>query len=211
MGVDDSNSKLGYIYYENNSKNSVLKEEVSFTSMRGLEVFGEPFRKGPIKVEVPAGENRIILLDMVDKEYIFKCEYYSTIQKSIDEVKEILKEKGEKKQIRFDGKDHQIYYYVYGDEGGYLWMFENESTKTTFDGTFYFSFNNLKIEGRKLTPEDQYKVRLQPGEKIYMRMYVDDISKSWGYKSKLSFKVEEDFSDETELINKIYSEGEIQQ
>ena len=210
MGVEDANTKLGYIYYENNSKSSTLKEEISLIDIEGLEVIGYSYTPRSMKVVVPPGESKIILLNQIRKAYVFKVEYYTSIVRSESDLKRQVKIRGEKKQISFDSKLQDIYYYVYDDGDGYLWMFENESEDIIFNGTFHFNLRNLIIPENKHKIIDDYEVHLNPGEKSYMRMNIVDISKPWGYKCKLSFNIEDDLSNEKKLIEKIYAEGELQ-
>ena len=42
LNVDEEKTKYGYLYYENNSKHSTLKEEVSFQDMHGINIIGYP-------------------------------------------------------------------------------------------------------------------------------------------------------------------------
>lgn len=83
---------------------------------------------------------------------------------------EVVRVKGEQKQIRFDGKDHDIYYYVYDDGDGYVWMFENNSDDIIFEGTFYYTLNNLRIVDKEANGGSEWKVKLNPKERSYMRM-----------------------------------------
>lgn len=71
LNVDEENTKYGYLYYENNSKHSTLKEEVSFGDLRGINVLGH-LGKRSIHIEVGPGSNHIIVLDQVGKEYVMK-------------------------------------------------------------------------------------------------------------------------------------------
>ena len=80
-------------------------------------------------------------------------------------------------------------------------MFENKTEKTFFDGTFYFKLDNMEIEG---DPEaTQWRVKLRPGRKIFKRLKMSDLTKSWGYSYKYQFKCREHIMDERTLIRKI--------
>lgn len=210
LAMDEDNTKFGYLYYENNSEESTLKEEVAFEELEGVIIMGHKGKKS-VHVEVPPGENEIILLDQIERQYLMKCEYYSSIHKSMHDLKELVKQKGEKKQIKFDGKAHQIFYYVYDDGDGYIWMFENESDDIIFEGTFYYTLNNLKIADKEAKGGNEWKVKLDPGEKSYMRMDAVDITQSWGYKCKCSFHCLEDISTDDKIIEKTLEKGEKQQ
>jgi hypothetical protein len=184
--IDEDKTRYGYLYYENNSKDSTIKEEVFFEQLKGVIVQGHHGKKS-VHVEVGPGENELIVLDQINKEYIMKCEYYTSIHKSTESLKDLVKEKGEKKQITFDGKAQDVFYYVYDDGDGYVWMFENDSKDTIFEGTFIYTLNNLRITDHKDKDSNEWKVKLQPGEISYMRMDAIDITNSWGYKCKCSF------------------------
>jgi len=51
------------------------------------------------------------------------------------------------------------------DGSGYLWMFENRTQKTYFDGTYQFKLDNMKIEGDEGAIE--WRIKLGPGERIF--------------------------------------------
>jgi hypothetical protein len=211
LAIDETNTKLGYLYYENNSEESTLKEEVLFTELEGVAVMGNKRKGNSVHVEVPPGENLVVVLNQISKQYVMKCEYFTSIHKSMHDLKELVKKKGEKKQIKFGGQAHDIFYYVYDDGDGYIWMFDNESDDITFEGTFYFTLNNLKIAEEGAEGSSEWKVKLKPREKSYMRMDAVDITKSWGYKCKCSFHCSDDVSTDDKLIDKIYEQGEKQQ
>lgn len=205
VGIDEENSRFGYIYYENNSEGSILKEEICFTDIQGLEAVDFP-KKPSAKVEVGPGEHKLVLLDQLKKGYVLKCEYYTSIHQSTESLKDLVKVKGERKQIIFGDKPQQMYYYVLENGDGYTWMFENESESSIFDGTFHFTLKNLEIADSE--EKSSWKINLKPGKRIYMRMNTLDITKAWGYKCKLSFRISEDVSDERKLFQKLFDEGE---
>jgi hypothetical protein len=129
----------------------------------------------------------------------------------MSDLKQVVKEKGERKQVTFDSKKQDIYYFVYDDGDGYVWMFDNESEDVIFEGTFYYTLNNLNIVGAKEDKPDEWQVKLRPGETSYMRMDTVDITKSWGYKCKCSFQCDEDISSKDKIIEKVLEKGERQQ
>lgn len=208
--IDENKTKYGYLYYENNSEESTLKEEVEFVQLEGISIMGHQGKKN-LHVEIPPGENKIFVLNQTERQYLMKCEYYTSIHKSMEDLKELVKQEGEKKQIKFDGRAHDIYYYVYDDGDGYIWMFENESAEIIFEGTFFYTLNNLEIADKDARGGSEWKVKLKPGEKSYMRMDAIDITKSWGYKCKCSFHCTEDISSEDKIIEKVLQKGECQQ
>jgi len=205
IGIDEDKSRFGYIYYENNSDGSTLKEEICFTDIRGLVAVDYP-RKLSAHIEVGPGEQKLVLLDQLKKSYILKCEYYTSIHQSTESLKDLVKLKGERKQIIFGDKPQRMYYYVLDNGDGYTWMFENESESTIFDGTFHFTLTNLEIVDAE--EKSSWKIHLKPGKRIYMRMNTVDITKAWGYKCKLSFRITEDLSNEDKLLQKLWEEGE---
>lgn len=79
-----------------------------------------------------------------------------------------IKEKGKKSQIEYEGKAYDIFFYVLKNGNGYLWYFENETQTSTFDATFYFKLENLKLirqdEKDKERPENEARVRIKPQE-----------------------------------------------
>lgn len=210
LAIDEDKTKYGYLYYENNSKESTLKEEVAFEQLEGVIIQGHHGKKS-VHIEVPPGENKLIVMDQIEKQYIMKCEYFTSIHKSMHDLKDLVKTKGERKQIKFDGKAHNIFYYVYDDGDGYIWMFENESEDIIFEGTFYYTLNNLKIADKEAKGGNEWKVKLNPGEKSYMRMDAVDITQSWGYKCKCSFHCLDDISTDDKIIQKALEQGEKQQ
>jgi hypothetical protein len=208
LGIDESYTKLGYLYYENNSKESTIKEEVTFIEHSGISIIGDD--NNVINVEVPPGEQRIYILDQVGKTYTMKCGYFTSIHKPDRDVEKNIKLIGEKKQIKFGEDLHEIFYYVKETDDGYFWMFENETDDIIFEGKFIYTLNNLKI-----TPiqekSDEHKVTLKPGEKKYMRMIMIDNHRSWGYKCKCAFHCDHDISTEHKLIDQVLKHGEKQQ
>lgn len=56
VNIDESTTKYGYIYYENNSKEATLKEEVAFEQLQGVSILGHEGKKS-LHVEVPPGEH----------------------------------------------------------------------------------------------------------------------------------------------------------
>jgi len=210
LSIDETKTKYGYLYYENNSVESILKEEVEFEQLEGVIIM-EHSGKRKLHVEVQPGEHKIFVLNQIEKQYLMKCEYYSSIHRSTKDLIDLVKVKGEKKQIKFDGKAHDIYYYVYDDGDGYIWMFDNESKDYIFEGTFFYTLNNLKISDEEAKGGSEWKVCLNPGERSYMRMDAIDITKSWGYKCKCSFHLKDDISTSQKLIKKVKDQGERQQ
>jgi hypothetical protein len=208
LGIDESETKLGYLYYENNSKESTLKEEVTFVEHSGVNIIGHD--DSIVNVEVPPGEQRIFILDQVSKKYSMKCAYFTSIHKPDRDVGKDIELKGEKKQIKFGDELHEIYYYVMETDDGYIWMFENKTDDIVFEGNFIYTLNNLKISESQ-EKSDQYKVTLQPGEKKYMRMIMVDVHQSWGYKCKIAFHCDQDISTDDKLIDKVIKHGEKQQ
>ena len=93
---------------------------------------------------------------------------------------------------------YEIFFYIMNDGSGYLWMFENRTQKTYFDGTFQFKLDNMKIEGDEGAIE--WRVKLGPGERIFKRLKMVDLTQSWGYKYSYSFKCREAIADEKTLI-----------
>lgn len=187
MGVEDTKTRYGYLYYENNSKESVLKEDIKFSEIDGIEIIGHQISKRGLHVEVQPGEHEIFVLKQVTGQFLLKLSYFSSIHRSTKELIDLVKLKGVQKQIKFGETNHDIFYYVYDDGDGYIWMFDNQSSDVIFEGTFFYTLDNLKIVDCKPEAPDQWKVSLQPGERSYMRMDAVDITRSWGYKCKCSF------------------------
>eukprot|EP00343_Euplotes_focardii_P000425 CAMPEP_0205801662 /NCGR_PEP_ID=MMETSP0205-20121125/3708_1 /ASSEMBLY_ACC=CAM_ASM_000278 /TAXON_ID=36767 /ORGANISM="Euplotes focardii, Strain TN1" /LENGTH=301 /DNA_ID=CAMNT_0053066749 /DNA_START=77 /DNA_END=978 /DNA_ORIENTATION=- len=111
-----------------------------------------PYGGDSVEVKVKPGENKIILLNRQDRGCSFNSTYYTTLIKPIDNTLSVIKTKGKKHQIEYNGEEYEVFYYVYKDGNGYLWYFENISDKSddqrsyTFDGTFYFKLENLEID-----------------------------------------------------------------
>lgn len=210
LSIDESTTKFGYLYYENNSKESTLKEEVAFEKLQGVEILGYEGNTS-LHVEVLPGEHWIFVLNQTEKQFIMKCQYYTSIHQSMESLMDIVKIKGEQKQIKFDGKEHDIFYYVYDDGDGYVWMFENNSDDIIFEGTFYYVLNNLRIVDKAAQGGSEWKVKLNPKERSYMRMDWVDITQTWGYKWKCSFHCSDDITSEDKIIEKVIQKGEKQQ
>ena len=210
LNIDETTDKYGYLYYENNSKESTLKEEVEFEQLEGVTVLDNEGKRS-LHVEVLPGEHKIFVLNQTDKQFIMKWQYYTSIHKSMENLMDQVKVKGEQKQIRFDGKNHEIYYYVYDDGDGYIWMFENESDDVIFEGTFYYVLNNLRIVDKDAIGGNEWRVKLNPKQRSYMRMDCIDITKTWGYKWKCSFHCSDDITNEEKIIDKVIKKGEKQQ
>jgi len=106
-------------------------------------------------------------------------------------------------------KIYEIFFYIMNDGSGYLWMFENRTQKTYFDGTYQFKLDNMKIEGDEGAIE--WRIKLGPGERIFKWLKMVDLTQSWGYKYSYSFKCREAISDEKTLIRKIKERGKKKQ
>jgi len=210
LKIDEDKTKLGYLYYENNSKDSTLKEEVVFEHLDGVVILGHPKQK-KLHIEVGPGENKIYVLNQVEKQYLMKCDYFTSVQKSMESLEQLVRQKGEKKQIKFDGITHDIYYYVYDDGDGYVWMYENLSEDIIFEGTFFYTLNNLRIANKEANGGSEWHVKLKPKERSYMRMDTIDITQTWGYKCKCSFHCADDISTEDKVLEKVLAKGEKQQ
>lgn len=205
LAIDEKDTKLGYLYYENNSKDTTLIEKVDFINLSGINIIGGD--DNIVNVEVPPGEHKVFILDQISKAYTMKCGYFTSFHKSDKSLKQDIKTKGEKNQIKFGDDYHHIYYYVLSTSDGYLWMFENETDDIIFEGRFIFTLNNLFIVDNQ-GDLNEFKITLKPGEKRYMRMDTVDVAKSWGYKCKLVSHCDQDVSTEDKLIRKIIQKGE---
>jgi len=71
-------------------------------------------------------------------------------------------------------KIYEIFFYIMNDGSGYLWMFENRTQKTYFDGTYQFKLDNMKIEGDEGAIE--WRIKLGPGERIFKWLKMVDLT-----------------------------------
>lgn len=187
FSITESKAEYGFLYYENNSKETILREKVKFGELENLKIM-PPYGGDSVEVKVLPGQNELIVLNREDRGCSFNCTYYTTLIRPIEDSLREVKKTGKKNQIEYNGEKYDIFYYVYKDGSGYLWYFENESPSIFFEGTFYFKLENLEIEAEDAKSDDEWKVRLKPGESSYVKLMMKDLTKSWGYKYSYSFK-----------------------
>lgn len=124
MSITESKAEYGFLYYENNSKGTTLREMVKFGELENLEIMA-PYGGDSVEVEVAPGKNEIILFNRLDRGCSFNCTYYTTLIKPIEESLRKVKEEGKMNQIEYNNEKYDVFYYVYKDGSGYLWFFEN--------------------------------------------------------------------------------------
>jgi len=159
---------------------------VKFGELENLVIKGH--QGNSVQVEVGPGENHIFVLDRTDRGCSFNCTYYTTIVKSIEETLKLVKSNGKMNQIEYNKEKFDVFYWVYKDGSGYLWLFENHSTSVIFEGTFYFKLENLYIDHPDANDKPEWKVKLKPGESSHVKLMMKDLTQSWGYKYSYSFK-----------------------
>lgn len=187
FSVTESKAEYGFLYYENNSEGTTLREVVKFGELENLQLM-PPYEGDSVEVEVPPGKNKIAILNRLDRGCSFNCTYYTTFIKPIEDSLKQVKEKGKKNQIEYNNEKYDVYYYVYKDGSGYLWYFENQSPSIVFEGTFYFKLENLEIAHEDAKGNNEWKVKLKPKKTSYVKLMMKDLTKSWGYKYSYSFK-----------------------
>ena len=198
FSITASKAEYGFLYYENNSEGTTLKEMVKFGELKNLMIMD--WGGNSVQVEVEPGENEIIILDRTDRGCSFNCTYYTTIVKPIQQSLEFVKVHGKMNQIEYNKEKFDIFYWIYKDGSGYLWLFENKSSSMIFEGTFYFKLENLFIDHEEAKGKPEWKVKLQPGESSHMKLMMKDLPQSWGYKNSYSFKCKEDIKNNEQLL-----------
>ena len=216
FSITESKAEYGFLYYENNSAGTVLREIVKFGELEHLKIM-PPYGGDSVEVKVNPGENEIVLLNRDDRGWSFNSTYYTTLIKPVSETLKIIKEKGKRHQIEYKEDKYDVNYYVYKDGSGYLWYFENNSNENedkqpfVFDGTFYLKLENLEIDDENARESNEWKVKLKPGESSHMKLIMKDVTKSWGYKYSYSFKIKEEILNNEKLIEKVKKSGKKKQ
>ena len=94
-------------------------------------------------------------------KYAFKC--FEEID-SDEELVQLVRTQGQRKQIKFQEHQLNIFYYVHFVNEKYIWFFENlEEHALTFKATFTFVLENLAIEGNIDEP-NSFKIELGAGK-----------------------------------------------
>lgn len=66
FSITESKAEYGFLYYENNSEGTTLREMVKFGELNNLQLM-PPFSGDSVEVEVPPGGNQIICFDRLDR------------------------------------------------------------------------------------------------------------------------------------------------
>ncbi|CAI2386063.1 unnamed protein product [Moneuplotes crassus] len=196
FSITASKCEYGFLYYENNSSGTILREIMKFSKLENLSLM-PPYEGDSVEVKVYPGDKQIILFNRNDRACSCESIYHTTLVKPLSDTLERITEKGKKHQIEYNDEKYEVYYYVYKDGSGFCWYFVNNSNQLetclpyAFEGTFYFKLENLEIDDDAHRDKQEWKVRLMPGETSSMKLLVKDITKSWGYKYSYSFKTKE--------------------
>ena len=81
---------------------------------------------------------------------------------SENDIVEIVKKKGKKKQIQYNGEDYDIFFYSSFYQKKFYFVFENNEWDKDFSGNFKYTKKNLVIEGDE--GAEEMTVELGPGE-----------------------------------------------
>ena len=66
FSITESKAEYGFLYYENNSAGTILREIVKFGELENLKIM-EPYGGDSVEVKILPGENEIILLNRDDR------------------------------------------------------------------------------------------------------------------------------------------------
>jgi hypothetical protein len=114
----------------------------------------------------------------------YKSQYGSSsmshFEKGIGEyISELKKGGGETQDLIDPGPGLGVTMQQMEYPGGYLVLFKNKCTSITFDGTFTFELENLKIEEN---PGNTIKLKLIPGEEeLFIVSFSKPNPEQWGF------------------------------
>jgi len=143
----------GYVWQFENESSHKYFESTFFFKLDNLKIapHNDPLNQGnekdnEWKVNLGPGESSALHLIMVDldKTWGYKYKYSFKCKNDKNLLIDKIKQSGTKKQMILNGKQVEVYYYIFIMSDKYYCHYENLSGET-FKGTFKFDFANSKI------------------------------------------------------------------
>lgn len=94
-----------------------------------------------------------------------KYSYAFRVEQMVSDQSELIKkikEKGKMKQITYNDKNYEIYFYSCFYQKKFYFFFENKESDKSFEGNFKYTKKNLAIEGDE--GADSITIQLKGGE-----------------------------------------------
>jgi len=173
--INDSQAGYGYLYYKNDSADSVLYETITFKELRSLKILsGMKGRK--IKIELPPNQSHLILLKKAGKGAGYSLDKSTKIKFSKEKLLVLFNRSGKEKKIA----EGDVWFKTLSHDFGYIWSCQNRSKTTLFAGKFKFTLQNTEIEENK--GKNDFEIELKPGENIIKFIWTIDMEQGSGYK-----------------------------
>eukprot|EP01016_Furgasonia_blochmanni_P007697 TRINITY_DN13083_c0_g1_i3.p1 TRINITY_DN13083_c0_g1~~TRINITY_DN13083_c0_g1_i3.p1 ORF type:complete len:210 (-),score=19.92 TRINITY_DN13083_c0_g1_i3:307-936(-) len=174
---------IGYLYYQNKS-NSPMTETVELFEATNIRVKKPYAGKTTFTVEVPAGEERIVLVRLLEGAG-YGIKRNTSFKKTQDQLKVMVKSQGKPTRRKFKGNDVNILVYQTQYNDGVVLFYDNQTENMVLEEEIEFRMSGLVIEGDEKS--NSVKTRLEPGGSrlIVLKKVADDWKLEYGIKTKI--------------------------
>ena len=169
-----SNTGLGYVLFENKSKDVQVTATITFSSPQNT-VFYPPVREDRIELVVMPGKKKLIAFRMTNPESSFSYSQSVSFESNYSKHFSIIKSEGQKFTRLKDGADVGVYLYVLKYKTGFGYLYENTSKNFELDESIELSMTNCKLAG----DSNEICVQLRPGKSRMIMMTAVDKNRSF--------------------------------
>lgn len=141
---DISSAGLGYVFFENKSKDVQLTAYLKFSDMAGT-VFYPPLKEGHSEMVVTPGKQKIIAFRMTDPKAKFYYSQSVVFEPNYNERVDQIKKNGQKQVRKLNGADVGVYLYVLKYDTAICYYYENTSTKYELRELIDFELVNCEL------------------------------------------------------------------
>lgn len=185
----------GYTYFENNSDDATIKEEVTYTLFDSLELIS-PFEGTSYEVIVAPHSSVIVLLKQTSNTgYNLSFSYTSNIIFTTEAIKKKIKEYGYKvarKDPHITG-DIEINVYTFKHGGGICYLYENKTNDLILEEHVKFKTNGLQIVGEE---GSEINVKIGPGESKFIELKAT--TSNWNIQTSVTYTISKEQKGEEE-------------
>eukprot|EP00826_Nyctotherus_ovalis_P060100 TRINITY_DN8408_c0_g1_i16.p1 TRINITY_DN8408_c0_g1~~TRINITY_DN8408_c0_g1_i16.p1 ORF type:complete len:535 (+),score=155.60 TRINITY_DN8408_c0_g1_i16:73-1677(+) len=169
--INGSNAGYGYIYYKNDSEDTILYEAITFKKLKNIKA---SVKGKKIDIRLNPNQDKIIVLKKTGPMARYSLDKITKLRFTKAKLIKLLKSHGSAKKLA----DGDVSIVKLSHDFGYVWGCRNDSDETYFAAKFEFNLQNLKFDEE----DANFEIELPPGEEVVKFLWKIDETQSSGYK-----------------------------